>query len=99
MNGKRLEDVNTNSRGLLSPRFYDGIHIYIWRLEDANRQRYLSSDTSKLGPAHVHILFLYGKLLEFFQGAVEYVAVNETLNTINASAVRVLPEFPFALVL
>ena len=37
-NGNRLKDVNTNSRGLLSPRFYDGIHIYIWRLEDANRQ-------------------------------------------------------------
>ena len=44
-------------------------------------------------------LFLYGKLMEFFQGAVEYVAVNETLYAINTSAVRVLPEFPFALVL
>ena len=74
-------------------------YIYIWRLEDANRQRNLSRDTSKLDPAHVYILFLYGKLLEFFQGAVEDVAVNETLNTINTSAVCVLPEFPFALVL
>ena len=74
-------------------------YIYIWRLEDANRQRNLSSDTSKLGPAHVHILFLYGKLLKFFQGAVEDVAVNETFDAINASAVRVLPEFPFAFVL
>ena len=26
-NGKRLEDVDLNSRGLLSPRLYDGIHI------------------------------------------------------------------------
>ena len=69
------------------------------RLEDANRQRNLSSDTSKLGPAHLHILFLYGKLLEFFQGAVEDVAVNEALYAINTSAVRVLPEFPFSLVL
>ena len=86
-----------NSRGLLSPRYYYGIHI--WRLEDANRQRNFSSDTSKLGLAHVHILFLYGKLVEFFQGAVEDVAVNETLDAFNASAVRVLPEFPFALVL
>lgn len=69
------------------------------RLEDANRQRNLSSDTSKLGPAHLHILFLYGKLLEFFQGAVEDVTVYEALDAFNTSAVRVLPEFPFALVL
>ena len=27
MNERRLKDVNTNSRGLLSPRLYDGIHI------------------------------------------------------------------------
>ena len=27
MNENRLKDVNTNSRGLLSPRLYDGIHI------------------------------------------------------------------------
>ena len=99
MNENRLKDVDTNSRGLLSPRYYYGIHIYIWRLEDANRQRNLSRDTSKLCPAHVYILFLYGKLVEFFQGAVEDVAVNETIDAFNTSAVRVLPEFPFAFVL
>jgi hypothetical protein len=44
-------------------------------------------------------LFFYSKLVEFFQGAVEDVAVNEALYAINASAVRVLPKFPFALVL
>ena len=86
-----------NSRGLLSPGII--ISANNWRLADANRQRNLSSDTSKFVPAHVHILFLYGKLVEFFQGAVEDVAVNETLDTFNTSAVRVLPEFPFALVL
>ena len=41
----------------------------------------------------------YSKLVEFFQGAVEDVAVYEALNAINASTVCVLPEFPFALVL
>ena len=37
MNGKRLEDVDLNSRGLLSPRFYDGIHIYgVWKTRIGN---------------------------------------------------------------
>lgn len=84
-------DINNTIQLMSDECFYRIIYVTVILIKPFN-----TCDVHRL---FTDDLFFYSKFVEFFQGAVEDVAVYEALDAFNTSAVRVLPEFPFAFVL